>query len=188
MNSAIDIKGEHAAIAIILDAMKKLALDMRIGKFIDSYRIVQILDFLHTYTEHSHYEKEEKCIYPALLESDIPWTADTINHLIGEHKLAYGYIIKIDALLEEYLTGNVQIIESLSASMIKYVELGKRHIKIVDTVLLPLCDRIFDTDKLKSVSKALKKIHEQNIGHQQEYYQFLEMIYAENDRINESVY
>lgn len=188
MNSTIDIKGEHAVIAIILDAMKKLALDMRIGKFIDSYRIVQILDFLHTYTEHCHYEKEEKCIYPALLESDIPWTADTISQLIVEHKLAYGYINEINALLEEYLTGNVQIIESLSSRMIKYVELGKRHIKIVDTVLLPLCDKVFDADKLKSVSKDLKKIHRQNIGHQQEYYQLLEMIYAENDRISESVY
>lgn len=188
MNPTTDIKGEHAAIAIILDAMKKLALDMRIGKFIDSYRIVQILDFLHTYTEHCHYEKEEKCIYPTLLECDIPWTAEAINHLTDEHKLAQVYTNEIDALFEEYLSGNVQIIDSLSLSMIKYVEIGKRHITTVDTVLLPLCDRVFDVNKLKSVSKGLKKIQEQNVGHQREYYKLLEMANSENSHISESVY
>lgn len=190
MKPTIDIKGEHTAIAIILDAMKKLALDMRIGKFIDSYRIVQILDFLHTFTEHCHYEKEEKCIYPALLECDIPWTADTINHLIDEHEQAREYINEIDTLFQEYLSGNSQILKSLSSSMIRYVALEERHIKIVDNVLLPLCDKVFDADKLITVTNDLKKIQDQNVGHEkhQEYYKLLATVYAENNVSSESVY
>lgn len=190
MKPIIDIKGEHYAITIILDAMKKLAHDMRIGKFIDSYRIVQILDFLHTFTVQCHYEKEEKCLYPALLESDIPWTADTISHLIEEHKLAHEYINEIDVLFDEYLSGNAQILNSLSLSMMKYIALEERHIKIVDTVLLPLCDRVFDADKLKSISVELKKIQDQNVGHVKhlEYYKFLSLLYAENDVISESAF
>lgn len=190
MNPTIDIKGEHAAITIILDAMKKLALDMRIGKFIDSYRIVQVLDFLHTFTELCHYEKEEKCIYPALLECDIPWTADTISHLIDEHKLAHDYLIEIDTFFQEYLSGNTKILNSLSSSMIRYAALEQRHIKIVDNVLLPLCDKVFDADKLISVAKDLKKIQDQNVGHEkhQEYYKLLTTIYAESNVIGESVY
>ena len=190
MNLTTDIKVEHVALTIILDAMKKLAIDMRIGKFIDSYRIVQILDFLHAYTENCHYEKEEKCLYPALLEYDIPWTADTINHLVNEHKLAHIYINEMDRLFQEYLSGNVQVIENLSFSMINYVDIEEKHIKIVDNVVLPLCEKIFDADKLKSVSIELKKIQDQNLGHLKhlEYYNLLTMLFAENEVITESVY
>jgi len=190
MNPTLDIKGEHASITIVLDAMKKLAVDMRIGKFIDSYRIIQIIDFIHTFTEHCHYEKEEKSLYPAMIDKDIPWTIDTINHLVSEHKLAQNLINEIDGLFQEYLSGNTQIIDSLSFSMLRYVELEKTHIKIVDKVVLPLCEKIFDTKKLKSISSDFKKIQDQNVGHLKhlEYYRLLTMLNAENEVISETVY
>lgn len=191
MKPTIDIKGEHYAITIILSAMKKLAHDMRTGKFIDSYRIVQILDFLHTFSEHCHTEKEEKCLYPAILEYDIPWTADTINQLTDEHKLAHEYLNEIDTLFDEYLSGNAQVMKSLSASMMNYVVIEERHIKIVDNVLLPLCHKVFDTEKIKSVVADLKKIQDQNVGHVKhlEYYKFLSLLYSENDVVlSETIY
>lgn len=190
MKPSNDIKGEHYAIAIILSAMKKLALDMRTGKFIDSYRIVQILDFLHTFTEHCHYEKEEKCLYPALAEYDIPWTADTINQLIDEQKLAHNYLKEIDTLFDEYLSGNAQVLDRLSASMINYVVIEERHIKIVDQVLLPLCDRVFDNEKRTSVVAELRRIQDQNVGHVKhlEYYKFLTLLFSENEVTSASVY
>jgi hemerythrin-like domain-containing protein len=187
MNPLFDIKGEHTAITLILKAMKKLAFDMRNGKFIDSYRIVQILDFLHTFTENCHYEKEEKGLYPALIEQDIPWSVDTINHLIHEHKLAHDYINEIDHLFEEYLSGNTQVLDKLSLSMIKYANLEENHIKIVDNVVLPMCERVFDTDKLKSISVDFKKIQD-GIGHVKhlEYYKLMKMLYIENEVVTEN--
>ena len=190
MNPITDIKGEHTAIKIILAAMKKLAHDMRTGKFIDSYRIVQIIDFLHTFTEHCHYEKEEKCLYPALLGYDIPWTADTINHLVSEHNQAQVYINEIDILFQDYLSGNAQILNTLSLTMLRYVALEERHIKTVENVVLPLCERVFDETKLRSVSFHLKKIQDQNVGHlkHEEYYKLLSMLYSENEVNSEEVY
>jgi len=190
MNPTFDIKGEHASIIIILDAMKRLAVDMRIGKFIDSYRIVQIFDFLHTFTENCHNEKEETCLYPALLEYDIPWTVDTVNHLVSEHKLAQNCIKEIDALFQEYLSGNTQIIDALTSSMLRYVELETKHIKIVDNVVLPLCEKIFDTKKHNAISFDFKKIQDRKVGHLKhlEYYKLLIMLHAENDVISEKAY
>ena len=190
MNPTFDLKGEHTAIAIILDAMKKMALDIRNGKHIDSYRIVQIIDFLHTYNENCHYEKEEKCLYPALLDFNIPWTAESIDHLNSEHKIAHVYIHEIDHLFEEYLSGNSQSLISLSLSMMKYVELEENHIKIVDSVVLPLCERLFDNKKQLSVSLEFKKIQDHNVGHDKhlEYFRLLSKIYSENEVNHESVY
>lgn len=189
MNPTTDIKGEHVAITIILEAMKKMALDLRTGKFIDSYRIVQILDFLHTFTEKCHYEKEEECLYPALLEFDIPWTVDTINHLINEHKLASVYLKEMDALFQEYLSGNTSILKALSLCMFNYIELEQRHINIVDNIVLPLCEKVFDSKILKAVSIDLRKKQDHAVGHlkHQEYYKLLAMLYAENNVMSESI-
>lgn len=188
MNPIHDIKGEHAAITIILDAMRKLAIDMRIGKFIDSYRIVQILDFLHTFNELCHNEKEEKCLYPALLQHNLPWTADTISDLTSEHNIAHIFINDIDFLFQKYLSGNTQIAEILSLKMLKYVEMEKKHIKIVDTVLLPLCERVFNATDLKSISIDFKKIQDHKVGRlkYQEYYLLLKMLHDEKNVIPES--
>lgn len=190
MNPTFDIKGEHAAITVILNEMKKLALDMRIGKFIDSFRIVQILDFLHTFTENCHYEKVEKSLYPALLDHDIPWTADVISQLISNHKVAHNYIAEIDHLFHEYLSGNNQILNNLSSSMLKYFEIEKNHIRIVENVVLPLCERIFDSAQLKSIAFDFKCVQNQKVGHlkYQEYYKLLAMLKAENEIFSENVY
>jgi len=190
MNPIRVIKNEHASSNLILDAMKRLAVDMCLGKFIDSYRIVQIVDFIHSLKQHSHYEKEEKCLYPALLGYDVPWTVDTINHLISEHKLAQKQLSEIDTLFDEYLSGNTQITNELPLCMINYVEQEKRHIKILDTILLPLCEKLFDENKLKSVSADFKKIENQAVGHlnRQEYLKLLSMLNAENGILNEKAY
>ncbi len=190
MNPTIDIKGDHAAITIILDAMKKMAHDIRHSKFIDSYRIVKIVDFLHTFNEDCHNEKEEKTLFPALLESNISWTVDTINHLVSEHKLAHTYIKEIDDKFKEYLSGNNQILESLCVTMIQYVEIEEYHIRIVDNVLLPLCDRIFDKNTMLALSVEFKNIQDRNIGSLKylEFYKLLTMLYVENDIESEKVY
>ncbi len=190
MNPAFVIKSEHTAISIILDAMKKMALDIRKGKHIDSYRIVQIFDFLHTFNKDCHYEKEEKCLFPALLEFNIPWTFETINHLTGENKIARAYLKEIDALFEAYLSGNAEALVSLSVRMIEYVELERKHIKTVDGVVLPLCEKVFDAKKRLSVSVEFKKIQDHYLGHEKylEYYRLLAKISAEKDVSRESAY
>lgn len=190
MHPTTDIKGEHAAITRILEAMKRMVRDMRKGKFMDSYRIVQIIDFLHTFTIHCHYEKEEKVLFPALMESNLSWTLDTINHLVNEHNLARVYIQEIDDKFDEYLSGNTQIVESLCKIMTQYVEIEEYHIRIVDNVLLPLCDRIFDKKTLQVLSTEFKNIQDQSVGSlkHQEYYKLLLMLNVDNDVENERVY
>lgn len=190
MNPTFDIKAEHAAITIILDAMKKMAVDIRSGRHIDSYRIVQILDFLHTFSENCHYEKEEKILYPALLDFDVPWTVEPINHLVSEHKIAIQYMKEIDELFEAYLSGNAQALDSLPLILVKYAESERNHIRTVDAVLLPLCEKIFDNKKQSAIALKFKEIQDRSVGHEKhlEYFRLLSKLFAEKEVISESVY
>jgi hemerythrin-like domain-containing protein len=104
--------------------------------------------------------------------------------------VAHHYINEIDALFQEYLSGNTKVLGSLSLIMLKYVELEKNHIKIVENVVLPLCERIFDSAKLKSIAFDFKEIQNHTVGHlkYQEYCKLLEMLNADNDVIRECAY
>jgi hypothetical protein len=56
--------------------------------------------------------------------------------------------------------------------------------------LLPLCDRIFDKQKLLELSAEFKNIQDLNVGSLKhlEYYKLLSMLHVENDMESEKVY
>ena len=182
MNPTFDLKGEHGAMTIILAAMKKRAIDIRKNNYVDLFRIGQIIDFLRTYNDHCHHEKEEKILFPALLECDIPWTSDTIYHLVDEHLSTQTCLNEIDNELHHYLAGHSGTLDSLSSSMIKYVTLEENHIKIENDVLLPLSQKVLNKKTQETISISFRKIQDRHVGHPKnlEYYILLTKLYSES--------
>jgi len=182
MNPTFDLKGEHDAMAIILAAMKKRANDIRKNNNVDLFRIGQIIDFLRTYNDHCHHEKEEKILFPALRECEINWTSDTINHLVNEHRLAHTFLNEIEDKLREYLVGHTHTLDSLSSSMIKYVVLEENHVKIENEVILPLSQKVLSSKTQETISFNFRKIQGHCIGHFKnlEYYILLTKFYSES--------
>jgi hemerythrin-like domain-containing protein len=182
MNPTFDLKREHDAMAIVLSAMKKLANDIRENNYVDLFRISQIIEFLRTYNDQSHHEKEETILFPAILECNIPWTIDTINILTNEHLIARHYLNEIDHNLHEHLEGHSQALESLASSMLNYITLEDNHIKIENNILLPLADRVFNKKKQETICLDFKHIQDHKVGHNKhlEYYILLTKLYSEN--------
>ena len=192
MNPTFDLKGEHDAIIIILAAMKKIASDILDRKHFDLFRIAQIVDFLKTYINRAHHDKEEEILFPALLECDAPWITDTINLLMDEHIIARGYMKAIDSNLREYIDGRAYALESMASGMLNYVSLEENHIKVENQALLPLADRYLNKTKLECISLDFKHIQKREIGQFQhlEYYILLRKLYAETavTRVREFAY
>ena len=184
MNPVFDLKAEHDAMEIILMAMKKRAVDMRYNRQVDLFRIAQIIDFLRTYNDSCHHHKEEKYLFPAILEYDIPWSKETINHLVNEHQAAHNYLNEIEEKLHVFLSGQNQNLEALSFSMLQYIMLEENHIKTENEVLLPLVGKYFDKQKQDSVTMKFKTVQNLELSHQKhlEFYLLLTKLYAENKK------
>lgn len=184
MNPIFDLKAEHDAMAIILFAMKKCAVEMRHNRQVDLFRIGQIIDFLRTYNDNCHHQKEEKYLFPAILEYDIPWTEDTIYHLVKEHQVAHGYLNDIEEKMHDFLSGRTQNFDELAHSMLQYIMLEENHIKTENEVLLPLAEKYFDKQKKDSVTLKFKNIQNLQVGHLKhlEFYLLLSKLYAENKK------
>ncbi len=192
MNPTYDLKGEHDAILIVLSAMKKIASEILDRKYFDLFRVAQIIDFLKIYIDHSHHDKEEEILFPALIECDVPWIADTIHLLMDEHIIARGYMKAIENNLRDYLGGHAYALESMASGMLNYVELEANHMKVENQALLPLADRYLNKTKLESIYLDFKHIQKREIGKFQhlEYYILLRKLYAETmvTQVREFVY
>ena len=184
MNPVFDLKAEHDAMAIILMAMKKRAVDMRHNRQVDLFRIGQIIDFLRTYNDNCHHRKEENYLFPAILEYDIPWTEDTIYHLVNEHQTAHCYLNEIEEKLHNYLSGLAHNFDELSFSMLQYIMLEENHIKTENEVLLPLAGKYFDKQKQDSVTIKFKTVQNSEVSHLKhlEFYILLSKLYTENKK------
>lgn len=182
MNPTIDIQSDHVAMSIILDAMEKRAHEILKTGNVDYFRIGQIVDFLHNYTDNLHYAKEERILFPAVAEVSKPWITKIISKLIFEHALARDYIIEIDKNLRACLDGNTDALQVLASWMLKYAELEKNHIKVEDEIVMPLFKRLKDSNKLDGIKFEFKQVPSEKIDHLKylEYYRLINILSTEN--------
>lgn len=182
MNPTIDIQSDHVAMSIILDAMEKRAYEILKSGNVDYFRIGQILDFLHNYADNLHYAKEERILFPAVMDVTKPWISKTINNLIREHELARSYIKEIDTLLHACLAGDTDALRKLGSVMLSYVELEKNHIKVEDDVVMPLFNRLQESNKLDEFKFEFKQLPAEKIDHLKylEYYRLINILSTEN--------
>jgi len=181
MNPISDLRGEHDAMAIVIVAMQKCAIDIQKNFHVDLFRIGQIIDFLRTYNDHCHHEKEEKILFPALLECNIPWADEAIHHLADEHKMARRYLHEIDDHLNNYLDGRSHTLEHLSTGMTKYTTLQENHIKTENEILFPLSQQYLNKKKQENMYLNFKNIQNCHVSHPKnlEYYLLLKKLYSE---------
>jgi hemerythrin-like domain-containing protein len=165
MNPIFDLRGEHEAMTIILSAMKKIASDIHINNLVDLFRIGQIIEFLRTFNHNSHHEKEEKILFPAILECNIPWTVDSIGHLVKEHSLLHKHLSDLDTHLHEYLTGQTISLEEVASDLTKYISLAENHISIENNILLPLAEKVLDKKKQEMIFMDFRHIQNTQVGH-----------------------
>lgn len=182
MNTSIDIQSDHVAMSIVLDAMEKRAYEILNNGNVDFFRIGQILDFLHNYTDHLHYEKEERILFPSVLDENKPWIAKTIDKLIHEHALARDYIIEIDKNLRACLAGDADALMDLASFMLKYVKLETDHIKVEDEIVMPLFKKYMNNNKLTDFNFEFKQIPAGRIDPLKylEYSRLINILSAEN--------
>jgi hemerythrin-like domain-containing protein len=178
-----DIKGEHTAFTIILNGMKKIVNDIHKSDQVDLYRVGHIIDFLRIYAEKCHYEKEEKGIFPVLLESAPPRIVKMINQLVNEHTIARGIIKELNDNLFEYLSGRNLSMKSIAKNLSDFVKLEEDHMKKEDIIILPLFEKLYDKKKFVTISSDFKLIQDQQVGHikQLEYYRLLMKLNTENN-------
>ena len=182
MSPSYELKCEHRTMAIILNALKKTASDLRRNRNIDFQRFSQITEFLMTYNDGCHHEKEEQFLFPALLEHGKSLTAGTIHQLTLQHRTFRDYLKEIDHRINESSQGRGITHDSLSAFILEYIAMQEKHIEIENSVLLPISDKILSLKQQETITLNFKFVQGQNVGHikLEKFYILLTNLYTES--------
>lgn len=167
---------EHQVILTVLDAAEKEAARIRDGGKVDTHRLEMMVDFIRNFADRCHHAKEEKCLFPGMIERGIPEDGGPIGVMLAEHELGRGCVHALADAIPGAAGGNPEAVEQVLSSIASYVELLRGHIAKEDQVLFPMGDRVMTDQDQRDLMVAFEtaEAEEMGPGAQEKYRQIAE--------------
>ena len=101
--SIVIMEEEHSNINRALAVVRNICLGLMDGRDVPDADFRQIIDFIRGYADKHHHGKEEKFLFPAMVEKMGP-VADKLvtNGMLVEHDLGRADVLALETALNEY--------------------------------------------------------------------------------------
>jgi hemerythrin-like domain-containing protein len=155
---AIDIlMREHRVIEKVLNALESAADRLEAGEDLPMDFFLKAADFIRSYADGTHHQKEEGILFTALEGHGLPKDAEPVSVFMDEHvegrRLTKGMV----ACAERNNAGDAGAKSELTQHARDYVALLREHIQKEDNVLFPMADSVLaeeGTQLLKDFNRA----------------------------------
>jgi len=178
MKATDDLVKEHKGIKLMLNIMDSISKKMKVGSSVDPEHLFRIIDFLKTFVDKCHHAKEEKILFPAMIEAKINQSIGPIKGILKEHKTGRKYVEGLSRDIDKYATGNKKVTGGIAQNAQNYISLLRPHIEKEDNVIYPMADEFLPEEKHKSMSGEFEKIETEiiGLGKHDEYHRLLEQL------------
>jgi len=152
MPTAIDqLLAEHRIIEKVLRALSGICDRLERGEAIDPNVFEQVLDFLTTFTDHRHHQKEEKFLFPALGMHGLPRDRGPIGIMLQEHCSGRALITHMKRAANGYRDKESRAGDQFVESAREYVALIREHIQKEDNVLFKVAQTLLDAQSMEAL-------------------------------------
>jgi hemerythrin-like domain-containing protein len=146
-----ELQAEHRIIDKVLRALDGLRLRLERGEQVESASFEQLFDFLTTFADGLHHQKEEKCLFPALGVLGVPRDRGPIGIMLQEHCTGRALIEHMKRAAAALTNGDTNAARQFSVAARDYVDLLAGHIQKEDNVLFRLAERLLDAPSMQSL-------------------------------------
>lgn len=167
MRPTEELMNEHRAILSALEVLEEICVRIDDGEPCVRPDVGRLLDFLKTFADRCHHQKEEKLLFPAMEAAGVPNADGPIGVMLSEHALGRKYIRGLSDALAGLEAGDSSSARLLSEDGRAYVHLLRAHIMKENEVLFPLADRRLPSEVQAQLLEAFEHFEEQEIGHAQ---------------------
>jgi hemerythrin-like domain-containing protein len=171
MSKAIDdLKHEHEVILSALQILDQFSTDVSNGSTPPKTDLLNFVGFLKEFADTCHHGKEERMLFPALIEAGLSEYAGPIKVMLAEHLQGRDYMREMDLAISsesDYLT--------FAYAARNYSSLLKNHIQKENEVLFPMAEKTLYRARLERMAKSFEEHEEWVIGRvrHEELYQLL---------------
>jgi hemerythrin-like domain-containing protein len=150
MPTPIDqLRAEHRIIEQVLRALTGLAERLARGEQVDANGFDRLFDFLATFADRRHHQREEKCLFPALGLHGVPRDRGPIGVMLQEHCTGRALISHMKRAASAYANGDPNAGILFAEHAHNYVDLLSQHIQKEDNVLFNVAERLFDERSMR---------------------------------------
>ena len=125
--------------------------------------VANLREYLVTYVDRCHNQKEERALFPRLAQRGVPSEAGPVAVMLAEHGQARELVDRIDAAAKGYVGGDRGRLAELKAAFGAYATLNKQHYWKENDILYPLANRVFSPEDAAEVLDEIDEI-EQELG------------------------
>jgi hemerythrin-like domain-containing protein len=157
-----DLKNEHEVIVKMLGVMERGYGMMREGKDVDPELWKGASEFLENFVDRCHHTKEEKHLFPTMMERGVSGEVGPIAVMMREHDDGRAHAKKLRSLIKSSPTKKKN--EGISKAVRAYVDLLSMHIRKENGVLFPLADLVLTPADQKELEASFEEVEENVMG------------------------
>jgi hemerythrin-like domain-containing protein len=151
------LKQEHRIIERGLRALGGLCARLGRGEPVPAQALAQLLDFIRSFADRFHHQKEEDCLFPALEARGVPREGGPIGVMLYEHETGRRLTAEMAQAAEEYGNGEPEAGYRLVGSASRYIELLSAHIQKEDNILFMVAENLFDERAQAELRQAFEQ-------------------------------
>ncbi len=157
-----DLVNEHEVILRMLRVMEKASDELRKGGDVDPGLWKGASDFLQNFVDRCHHTKEERHLFPALVERGVSGEVGPIAVMLREHEDGRAHTKRLRALSASSPSKKTN--EGISKTVVAYVDLLSMHIRKENGVLFPLANQVLTPEDLKRLEASFEEVEENVMG------------------------
>ena len=158
MNTATqNLENDHVYIIRLLDVMEKMVLNCAT----DTAHMEMVVNLIKTYADGFHHAKEEKVLFPLLVEKGFSNEQGPVSVMLHEHVEGREFVKGISERIDVYKAGNVSALPEIYHYMQGYADLLKAHIGKENNVLFRMADKALSSDEQLELLNKFGSIEKQ---------------------------
>ena len=171
---------EHRAVEIMLEVLDRLCGKLAEGGKKELKDLKSILEFLEVFVDKCHHAKEEKELFPALLESSRREWSAKIDELLAEHEKGRALIRGLRGSPGSAPVSRDAARSAASAQAREYIALLREHIENEEK-LFQAADKLLGASRQQELKAGFDKIEAERIGpgRHEQFHQLIDRLKAE---------
>ena len=158
MNTATqNLENDHVYILRLIDVMEKMVLNCAT----DTAHMEMVVNLIKTYADGFHHAKEEKVLFPLLVEKGFSNEQGPVSVMLHEHVEGREFVKGISERIDVYKAGNVSALPEIYHYMQGYADLLKAHIGKENNVLFRMADKALSNDEQLELLNKFGSIEKQ---------------------------